>query len=101
MLGVTILAILVWAHPYQSAVTIPNEPFSYALLRMREAENYKTAKTVPTTENPQIQPVAVIPSRENSRNSSRTSLGNWSAQEILYLAVGLYVRARPTARLRN
>jgi hypothetical protein len=37
----TILAIVELAHPYQGVVTISNEPFRYALTRMKEAENYK------------------------------------------------------------
>jgi hypothetical protein len=41
MLGMTILAIVELAHPYQGVVTISNEPFRYALTRMKEAENYK------------------------------------------------------------
>ncbi len=67
LLGVTILAILELAHPYQGSVTITDEPFRYALSRMEEVGNYKMAKTVPGAENPQIQLVAVIPSREQSR----------------------------------
>ncbi len=34
LLGLTILAILELAHPYQGTVTVSNEPFKYALLRM-------------------------------------------------------------------
>jgi hypothetical protein len=37
LLGVTILAILELAHPYQGAVTISDQPFRYALARMQEA----------------------------------------------------------------
>jgi len=40
LLGMTILAIIELAHPYQGTVTISDEPFRYALLRMDEAENY-------------------------------------------------------------
>jgi uncharacterized protein DUF4239 len=43
MLGVTILAILELAHPYQGTVTIPDEPFRYALSRMQEVGNYQMA----------------------------------------------------------
>ena len=37
MLGMTILAILELAHPYQGAVTISDEPFRYALSRMHDS----------------------------------------------------------------
>jgi Protein of unknown function (DUF4239) len=49
LLGMTILAILELAHPYQGTVTVSNEPFRYALSRMEEADNYKmaTAKVLP------------------------------------------------------
>jgi hypothetical protein len=46
MLGMTILAIVELAHPYQGVVTISNEPFRYALTRMKEAENYKMTSLV-------------------------------------------------------
>lgn len=41
LLGITILAILELAHPYQGTVTISNEAFRYALMRMRELSAYK------------------------------------------------------------
>jgi hypothetical protein len=41
LLGITILAILELAHPYQGVVTIPDAPFRYALSRMKEIGNYK------------------------------------------------------------
>jgi hypothetical protein len=49
LLGMTILAILELAHPYQGVVTISNEPFRYALARMEAANSYKmaTAKASP------------------------------------------------------
>jgi hypothetical protein len=49
LLGMTILAILELAHPYQGTVTVSNEPFRYALSRMEDADNYKmaTAKVLP------------------------------------------------------
>ena len=43
LLGMTILAILELAHPYQGVVTVSNEPFRYALSRMESANNYKMA----------------------------------------------------------
>ena len=43
LLGMTILAILELAHPYQGVVTISNEPFRYALSRMEAADSYKMA----------------------------------------------------------
>ncbi len=43
LLGVTILAILELAHPYQGVVTISDEPFRYALARMEEVNNYRMA----------------------------------------------------------
>jgi hypothetical protein len=43
MLGMTILAIVELAHPYQGVVTISDEPFRYALLRMKDVENYNMA----------------------------------------------------------
>jgi hypothetical protein len=45
LLGMTILAILELAHPYQGVVTVSNEPFRYALSRMESANNYKMATT--------------------------------------------------------
>jgi hypothetical protein len=48
LLGMTILAIVELAHPYQGAVTISNEPFRYALSRMNEVENYKMASGTQT-----------------------------------------------------
>jgi hypothetical protein len=43
LLGMTILAILELAHPYQGVVTISDAPFRYALARMRELAGYKMA----------------------------------------------------------
>jgi hypothetical protein len=43
LLGMTILAILELAHPYQGVVTISNEPYRYALTRMEQTESYKMA----------------------------------------------------------
>jgi hypothetical protein len=45
LLGMTILAILELAHPYQGVVTISNEPYRYALARMEAADSYKMAKS--------------------------------------------------------
>ena len=45
LLGMTILAILELAHPYQGVVTISNQPFRYALARMQTANNFKMATT--------------------------------------------------------
>jgi hypothetical protein len=49
LLGMTILAILELAHPYQGVVTISNEPYRYALARMEAVDSYKmaTAKASP------------------------------------------------------
>ncbi len=38
LLGLTILAILELAHPFQGAVTVSPEPFTYALMRMDELD---------------------------------------------------------------
>jgi len=43
LLGVTILAILELAHPYQGEVVISDEPFRYAIARMEEVGHYKMA----------------------------------------------------------
>ena len=43
LLGMTILAILELAHPYQGVVTISNQPFRYALSRMEAVKDYKMA----------------------------------------------------------
>jgi hypothetical protein len=43
LLGMTILAIVELAHPYQGMVTISDAPFRYALMRMNEVEKYKMA----------------------------------------------------------
>ena len=43
LLGLTILAILELAHPYQGVVTISNEPFQYALSRMEGPNAFKVA----------------------------------------------------------
>jgi len=53
LLGVTILAILELAHPYQGAVTISDQPFRYALSRMEAASTYKKA-----TSNAPSPPIA-------------------------------------------
>jgi hypothetical protein len=45
LLGLTILAILELAHPYQGVVTISDEPFQYALSRMEGANAFKVAGT--------------------------------------------------------
>jgi len=47
LLGMTILAILELAHPYQGVVTISNEPYRYALARMEAADSFKMAKALP------------------------------------------------------
>lgn len=83
LLGITILAILELAHPYQGTVTIPDEPFRYALSRMEEVGNYKMAKVESGAANPQISQilsVAVIPSRKKTRDSSRISFGTTTAE---------------------
>ena len=46
LLGMTILAILELAHPYQGVVTISNQPFRYALSRMEAAKDFKMATTI-------------------------------------------------------
>jgi hypothetical protein len=45
LLGMTILAILELAHPYQGVVTISNQPFRYALSRMESAKAFRMAPT--------------------------------------------------------
>jgi hypothetical protein len=45
LLGVTILAIVELAHPYQGVVTISKQPFRYALSRMQAAQTYKMTTT--------------------------------------------------------
>jgi hypothetical protein len=52
LLGVTILAILELAHPYQGVVTISDEPFRYALSRMQEVNNYKMSDLAPAASTP-------------------------------------------------
>jgi hypothetical protein len=44
LLGMTIVAILELAHPFQGAVTISADPFRYALARMHALSGYKMAK---------------------------------------------------------
>jgi len=46
-LGLTILAILELAHPYRGLMTIPDEPYRYAIARMEEATNYKMSTAPP------------------------------------------------------
>jgi hypothetical protein len=43
LIGMTIVAILELAHPYQGTVTISDEPFRYALARMHDLANSKLA----------------------------------------------------------
>jgi Protein of unknown function (DUF4239) len=57
LLGITILAILELAHPYQGVVTIPDEPFRYALARMQEVDDQ--AKATPRAENPGMAQIPV------------------------------------------
>ena len=47
LLGMTILAILELAHPYQGVVTISNQPFRYALARMEATKDYKMTGVTP------------------------------------------------------
>ncbi len=47
LLGMTILAILELAHPYQGVVTISDEPFRHAPGRMRGLAGYKMASITP------------------------------------------------------
>ena len=47
LLGMTILAILELAHPYQGVVTISDQPFRYALGRMQDLAGYKMTKMAP------------------------------------------------------
>ena len=54
LLGITILAILELAHPYQGTVTIPDEPFRYALSRMEEVAHYKMTEVGTSAGNPPI-----------------------------------------------
>jgi len=50
LLGMTILAILELAHPYQGVVTISDQPFRYALARMEMVNRYKMAAQHPSLE---------------------------------------------------
>jgi hypothetical protein len=50
LLGLTILAILELAHPYQGTVTISDQPFRYALSRMAVADSYKMAGTAASSQ---------------------------------------------------
>jgi hypothetical protein len=50
LLGLTILAILELAHPYQGVVTISSEPFQYALSRMEGPDGFKLAGTTASPE---------------------------------------------------
>jgi Protein of unknown function (DUF4239) len=43
LLGLTIIAILELAHPYQGAVTVSDEPFKYALMRMDDMDKVALA----------------------------------------------------------
>jgi Protein of unknown function (DUF4239) len=57
LLGITILAVLELAHPYQGTVTLSNEPYVYSLSRMDAMTGFKTARDeIPT--NPQISQTA-------------------------------------------
>ena len=53
LLGVTILAILELAHPYQGVVVISDEPFRYAISRMEETGHYKMATAAASPQAPQ------------------------------------------------
>jgi hypothetical protein len=46
LIGMTIVAILELAHPYQGTVVISDEPFRYALTRMHDLGNYKFAMLI-------------------------------------------------------
>jgi Protein of unknown function (DUF4239) len=50
LLGMTILAILELAHPYQGIVTISNEPYRYAVARMEAVDSYKMAKATASSQ---------------------------------------------------
>jgi hypothetical protein len=47
LIGITILAILELAHPYQGTTVISSEPFRYALARMREMSAYPVPSAGP------------------------------------------------------
>lgn len=63
LLGMTILAIIELAHPYQGVVTISNEPFRYALLRMKETETVKvgagTTLKLPSTTSDRVAALGI------------------------------------------
>jgi len=61
LLGMTILAILELAHPYQGTVTVSDEPFRYALTRMEAANGYKMANVGERSDKPKSPPSPPIP----------------------------------------
>jgi hypothetical protein len=68
LLGMTILAIIELAHPYQGVVTISNEPFRYALSRMKETEAIKvgarTTLEFPSTPTDRVAALGMTPHEE-------------------------------------
>lgn len=62
LLGLTIIAILELAHPYQGSVTVSDQPFRYALLRMDDMD--KVALSIAP------EPVQVAAARREQRRSA-------------------------------
>jgi hypothetical protein len=54
LLGMTILAILELAHPYQGTVTVSDAPYRYALSRMEVADTFKMAGARASSPTPDL-----------------------------------------------
>jgi hypothetical protein len=74
LLGLTIVAILELAHPYQGAVTVSDRPLRYALMRMDDMD--KVALAVPADNlNLAVPPThRLAQAAPHSRTTSRVSL---------------------------
>jgi hypothetical protein len=74
LLGLTIVAILELARPYQGAVTVSDRPFKYALMRMDDMD--KVALAVPADNlNLAVPPMhRLAQAAPHSRTTSRVSL---------------------------
>jgi hypothetical protein len=71
LLGLTLLAILELAHPYQGSVTVSDVPFRFALVRMDALDKVALGDTGSDTGSGQISAAESESLDFASRNSNR------------------------------
>jgi hypothetical protein len=55
LIGLTIVAIVELAHPYQGSVTISDDPFRYAISRMHALRDYESPSIAPSAPNAPVK----------------------------------------------